>query len=648
MPAVPYKNYPATPKSRRWDASAAQRRIKSWATSAAETDWGKVRGMAGWYDSEMMESMDGCKLFHHDIVGGSPKMVPKGLYAAMAALNGARAGMMDMPDKDRKPTWEHLAKHYRAMGEEPPELVENSASSITDTADSADTVDSEEIDPEVRADRREFAYWLCRDPIRFQEPSEDGTPDDGRKRSKIQICKGGVYFHPWFDVMRLDRALFVRIVANFETNVVNQEIHVDTDHCKQAPAQGWYERVWTVPGDPRLMPEDDLEAELWGEVRWTDLGAENIEKERYKYTSIEYWGDYKDNQGRAYGPTLTGTALTNIPFLTGMAELTLNRGWDVKSASKDSLSQRARAHRSALTPAEPQRTAAKPETRGRLTMAKLSKAITKVLAGVGFSKSAGAMDEDVAQEFVDRVRAELGLENDETVTDEGIILALNAAFEAMRQDAENTVKTSDPPKFVIDSAPSATAELTMSSSGELSKLITAAVEQATSPLRAEVLTLKSTLESKEATVQELVARSQRIEQERDGDRFETRFSDVVRERKAVPAMRDTLRQIWDTNQELFEKHVATLPTRREFAGPVGHDGVNEETDGVERGTTKYYDEIQRLMREEKLLPRDASRRVRHEHPEWYNEHQILTGHGARELIARRRLAERMLQETRTA
>jgi hypothetical protein len=38
----------------------------------------------------------------------------------MTVVNGARGGV-DIPEKDRRKVYEHLAAHYTEFGEEPPE-----------------------------------------------------------------------------------------------------------------------------------------------------------------------------------------------------------------------------------------------------------------------------------------------------------------------------------------------------------------------------------------------------------------------------------------------------------------------------------------------------------------------------------------------
>lgn len=61
------------------------------------------------------------QLPHHEVIDGRLDVVWNGVVAAMAVVNGARGGV-DLPERDRRPVYEHLASHYREFGEEPPEL----------------------------------------------------------------------------------------------------------------------------------------------------------------------------------------------------------------------------------------------------------------------------------------------------------------------------------------------------------------------------------------------------------------------------------------------------------------------------------------------------------------------------------------------
>ncbi|RLG90042.1 MAG: hypothetical protein DRO16_02950 [Thermoprotei archaeon] len=61
------------------------------------------------------------KLPHHKLEGDDLVLDRAGVIAAMRALLGARGGV-DIPDRDKRRVYEHLAAHYRAFDMEPPEF----------------------------------------------------------------------------------------------------------------------------------------------------------------------------------------------------------------------------------------------------------------------------------------------------------------------------------------------------------------------------------------------------------------------------------------------------------------------------------------------------------------------------------------------
>lgn len=119
---------------RAWDADAAVARIRKWASSDGsgdkdKIDWAKYRQAFAWYDENDPENFGSYKLPHHDVVDGKFVAVWRGVVAAMAALFGARGGV-DIPGSDRKGVYNHIAKHYRDAGREPPEFREYPAEAL--------------------------------------------------------------------------------------------------------------------------------------------------------------------------------------------------------------------------------------------------------------------------------------------------------------------------------------------------------------------------------------------------------------------------------------------------------------------------------------------------------------------------------------
>jgi len=91
---------------------------KSW-EELSDSEKRSIVGHYAWSPKPIPDKFTDLKLPHHD-----PKthaVVWNGVRAAMAALFGARGGV-DIPSADRRPVYNHLAKHYKEFGKEPPEF----------------------------------------------------------------------------------------------------------------------------------------------------------------------------------------------------------------------------------------------------------------------------------------------------------------------------------------------------------------------------------------------------------------------------------------------------------------------------------------------------------------------------------------------
>ena len=124
--AVPFEETPKADEGRSWDADRAVASLRKWASSDGsgdkdKIDWGKYRRGFTWYDEDDPENFGSYKLPHHEVIDGRFVVVWRGVAAAMAALMGARGGV-DIPSEDRRPVYNHLARHYRQFDKEPPEF----------------------------------------------------------------------------------------------------------------------------------------------------------------------------------------------------------------------------------------------------------------------------------------------------------------------------------------------------------------------------------------------------------------------------------------------------------------------------------------------------------------------------------------------
>lgn len=118
---VPYQDLPLAEVNLAWDANAAVNRVRSWAggPNKEEVDWGKYQKAFLWYDSKDIENFGAYKLPIADVVDGALTAIPRGIFAAAAAIQGARGGVA-IPDADVLKVKAHIAKYYKKLDRTPP------------------------------------------------------------------------------------------------------------------------------------------------------------------------------------------------------------------------------------------------------------------------------------------------------------------------------------------------------------------------------------------------------------------------------------------------------------------------------------------------------------------------------------------------
>lgn len=139
---VPYASYP-TKEEGDWDASAAEQRIRAWATSGDQIDYEKYAKAFTSYDAENPEALGSYKLPHHDVAGGDLVTVRAGLIAAGNAVSGARGGV-DIPEAEMDGVRAHLAQHYAQFEMTPP--WEQEQKSVDYEDDDEEDEDEEEME----------------------------------------------------------------------------------------------------------------------------------------------------------------------------------------------------------------------------------------------------------------------------------------------------------------------------------------------------------------------------------------------------------------------------------------------------------------------------------------------------------------------
>ena len=116
---------PTAPEDRAWDWHGTAEAAKG-DEILEHGGWERFADAHAWYDASMDEDgndppheKQAYKLPHHEIVDGRLRVVWHGVAAAMGVLAGARGGV-DIPDRDRRGVYDHLAHHYGEFQKEPP------------------------------------------------------------------------------------------------------------------------------------------------------------------------------------------------------------------------------------------------------------------------------------------------------------------------------------------------------------------------------------------------------------------------------------------------------------------------------------------------------------------------------------------------
>lgn len=123
--AVSYQDLPLADRDRPWNSSAALRLVRAWAGVEGSEDLEsrsvrqKFRRAFLWYDREKEETLGAYKLPIATVEDGRLTAVPRGIFAAAAAMRGARGGVA-IPQADRAGVIRHLERYYSKMGMDSP------------------------------------------------------------------------------------------------------------------------------------------------------------------------------------------------------------------------------------------------------------------------------------------------------------------------------------------------------------------------------------------------------------------------------------------------------------------------------------------------------------------------------------------------
>lgn len=137
----------------------------------------------------------------------------------------------------------------------------------------------------------------------------------------IQLAKAGAYRGHAAGPFELNATVFSDIVRNFNAQA-NRRIPIDFEHASEldaasgsiptegAPAQGW------------IVDLDNRGDSLWGLVEWLEPARTYIREKKYRWFSPAIRFNSRDRvTGARIGARMSSGALTNNPFLDGMAPM---------------------------------------------------------------------------------------------------------------------------------------------------------------------------------------------------------------------------------------------------------------------------------------------------------------------------------------
>jgi hypothetical protein len=160
----------------------------------------------------------------------------------------------------------------------------------------------------------------------YLSEAEVTTPTAGTAPSSwVQIAKTGSFVSQRYGQFSIEREDLAQMVHNFQnvTPKAPTRLPVDYDHLSMDPqrpgdgvAAGWIKEL-------QLRQNGD---ELWALVEWTPEGSAAIRNKHYQFVSPSFVKNHIHKDGQTIGTTLLAAAITNHPFLEGMAALTLSAG----------------------------------------------------------------------------------------------------------------------------------------------------------------------------------------------------------------------------------------------------------------------------------------------------------------------------------
>lgn len=171
----------------------------------------------------------------------------------------------------------------------------------------------------------------------------------------VEALTAKTYKTPYYGDVEVTPEKLERMVKNFKENVRGQEISTDfahgIDNAKGHKASGWYRDFKVAPSSA-----DANTPSLYAEIDFTPEAKNEIKNKEWRYFSLEWEDEWKDNDGNKFTDVIVGGGLTNRPIAKHM--LPINFSEDML---KNELAEWEHSEPGTGSPPEPAKTGGEEE-----------------------------------------------------------------------------------------------------------------------------------------------------------------------------------------------------------------------------------------------------------------------------------------------
>ncbi len=137
--------------------------------------------------------------------------------------------------------------------------------------------------------------------------------EEGKTSSWVTLTRTGKFTDPRYGEFEISKSMLLSMVSNFDKGVYGQDVFIDVAHKPDNGAAAKVLKV-TVEGD-----------RLRALCEWTPYGLDAIKNKGYRYLSLEYHEQWRDNEQQAnHGPTMLGAGLVVRPCIKRLDPIQLS------------------------------------------------------------------------------------------------------------------------------------------------------------------------------------------------------------------------------------------------------------------------------------------------------------------------------------